>query len=154
MCVGAREGGGAGVLPQVGAAVEHGALGVRVQHKEPVVWGCCKAHVFTTTRFCKSPFSPAPHRYKLPARPAGPYSLSLPPHPGSNGISPYHPHGLPHAFFDTFPLNEDPVEEAELNVVAFRAMWARAGRLRRAGMEGCLAARDALCSMRLLAAVG
>ncbi|KXZ45438.1 hypothetical protein GPECTOR_54g178 [Gonium pectorale] len=75
-------------------------------------------------------------RYKLPAAPAGRYSP-----------------GLPHAFFDTFPLNEDPVAEAAANVAAFAAMWARAGRLRRAGMEACLGAHDALCSLRLMASV-
>ncbi|KAG2493634.1 hypothetical protein HYH03_008151 [Edaphochlamys debaryana] len=78
-------------------------------------------------------------RYKLPAHHAGPYS--------SGRLA------LPHAFFDTFPLNEDPVAEAATNVAAFRAMWARAGRLRRGGLEACLAAHDALCSLRLMARV-
>lgn len=156
--MGAGEGGGGGVLPQVGVGmgVEQGALGARVKREQAVRCGALAKLVGRKhlTHLCMPPLPPTSHRYKLPARPAGPYSLSLRPQPGSSGSSPYHPHGLPHAFFDTFPLNEDPVAEAELNVGTFRAMWARAGRLRRAGMEGCLAAHDALCSLRLLAAVG
>lgn len=81
-------------------------------------------------------------RYKLPPRPAGAFSRG----DGAAGVF-----GLPHAIFDTFPLNEDPVLEAEANVRAARGMWARAGRLRRAGLEGCLAAHDGLCGMRLMA---
>ncbi|KAG2453410.1 hypothetical protein HYH02_001633 [Chlamydomonas schloesseri] len=82
-------------------------------------------------------------RYKLPAQPAGAFSRGG----AANGGGA----GLPHAFFDTFPLNEDPVLEAAANVRAFRDMWARAGQLRRARLDGCLAAHDALCSMQLMA---
>lgn len=53
-----------------------------------------------------------------------------------------------HIFFDTFPLNEDPVREARYNVRRFRAMWAAAGRL--AGAERCMAGHDALCALELL----
>ncbi|KAG2438724.1 hypothetical protein HXX76_005269 [Chlamydomonas incerta] len=85
-------------------------------------------------------------RYKLPAHPAGAFSRGAAAVGTSASAA-----GLPHAFFDTFPLNEDPVMEAAANVRAARSMWARAGRLRQAGLEGCLAAHDTLCSMRLMA---
>lgn len=39
-------------------------------------------------------------------------------------------------FFDTFPRNEDPVREAELNIRRFKALWERAGRLLEGGGGG------------------
>uniref|UniRef100_A0A7S0WT08 Ribokinase n=1 Tax=Chlamydomonas leiostraca TaxID=1034604 RepID=A0A7S0WT08_9CHLO len=58
-----------------------------------------------------------------------------------------------HVYFDTFPLNEDPVQEAELNIQAFKSMWAKAGRLEQAGIERCMTSHDALCALRLMQAV-
>ena len=57
-----------------------------------------------------------------------------------------------HVYFDTFPRNEDPVREAEWNVRAFKAMWARAARLRdEGGMDGLLVNHDAMGALELLA---
>ena len=56
-----------------------------------------------------------------------------------------------HVYFDTFPHNEDPVREAEWNVRAFKAMWARAARLKdEGGMDGLLASHDAMGALELL----
>ncbi|KAI8475104.1 MAG: ribokinase/xylose isomerase [Monoraphidium minutum] len=55
-------------------------------------------------------------------------------------------------YFDTFPLNEDPVREAELNIRRFKALWAQAGRLAGAGLDAALAAHDALGAMELMEA--
>ena len=57
-----------------------------------------------------------------------------------------------HVYFDTFPRNEDPVREAEWNVMAFKTMWARAARLRdEGGMDRLLASHDAMGALELLA---
>ena len=34
-----------------------------------------------------------------------------------------------HAYFDTFPRNESPVEEAEYNINAAKVFWAKAKRI-------------------------
>jgi hypothetical protein len=54
-------------------------------------------------------------------------------------------------YFDTFPLNEDPVREAALNVRRFRGLWARAARLDAAGIRDLAARRDAMGVLELLA---
>jgi hypothetical protein len=55
-------------------------------------------------------------------------------------------------YFDTFPLNEDPVREAALNIRRFKSLWARAGRLEAAGMGRLLAAHDGMGSLEALEA--
>ena len=55
-----------------------------------------------------------------------------------------------HIFFDTFPLNEDPVREARYNVRRFRALWARAAALAAAGLDALAAAHDAMGVRELL----
>jgi hypothetical protein len=55
-------------------------------------------------------------------------------------------------YFDTFPGNEDPVREAELNIRRFKALWARAGGLEAAGLGQHLARHDAMGALELLAA--
>ncbi|GBF87518.1 ribokinase xylose isomerase [Raphidocelis subcapitata] len=52
-------------------------------------------------------------------------------------------------YFDTFPSNEDPVREAELNVRRFKALWARAAALDAAGAADHLARHDALGAMEV-----
>lgn len=59
-----------------------------------------------------------------------------------------------HIYFDTFPLNEDPVREVQYNVRHFQALWAAAGRLHAAGMERCMQEHDALCGLELLQHTG
>lgn len=56
------------------------------------------------------------------------------------------------AFFDTFPLNEDPVREAARNVRVFKALWARAGALLHQdqaapALEAAMQRHDALGAM-------
>jgi len=53
-------------------------------------------------------------------------------------------------YFDTFPRNEDPVEEAAYNVRTFRRLWSRAERLSAAGVDALLAEHDAMGVLRLL----
>jgi sugar phosphate isomerase/epimerase len=53
-------------------------------------------------------------------------------------------------YFDTFPLKEDPVREAALNVRRFKALWARAAALAAAGVERFSEAHDALGVLELL----
>lgn len=55
-----------------------------------------------------------------------------------------------HVYFDTFPRNEDPVLEAEYNIRKFKELWARAGRMRDAGVEGTMQKQDALASLNIL----
>jgi sugar phosphate isomerase/epimerase len=55
-----------------------------------------------------------------------------------------------HVYFDTFPVNEDPVREAEYNVRRFKALWARAARLAAAGIDGFAATHDAMGVMEAL----
>jgi L-rhamnose isomerase len=57
-----------------------------------------------------------------------------------------------HVYFDTFPLNEDPVREAAYNVRRFRALWARAARLAAAGIDGFAATHDAMGVLEVLEA--
>ena len=49
-----------------------------------------------------------------------------------------------HLYFDTFPLNEDPVAEAEANVEALEALWDVAARLDDAGLAAAIGKHDAL----------
>jgi sugar phosphate isomerase/epimerase len=55
-----------------------------------------------------------------------------------------------HIYFDTFPVNEDPVWEAEYNIRRFKALWARAFRLREAGVDEFGRAHDAMGALGLL----
>eukprot|EP00882_Tetradesmus_deserticola_P020575 GHRQ01022229.1.p1 GENE.GHRQ01022229.1~~GHRQ01022229.1.p1 ORF type:complete len:243 (-),score=74.94 GHRQ01022229.1:317-1045(-) len=57
-----------------------------------------------------------------------------------------------HLYFDTFPLQEDPVREAEYNVRRFRALWAKAARLAAAGIDGFAAEHDAMGLLEALEA--
>ncbi|KAF6255717.1 ribokinase/xylose isomerase [Scenedesmus sp. NREL 46B-D3] len=57
-----------------------------------------------------------------------------------------------HVYFDTFPLNENPVREAEYNVRRFKALWAKAGRLAAAGIDAFAATHDAMGVMEALEA--
>lgn len=72
-----------------------------------------------------------------------------------------------HIFFDTFPLNEDPVREAALNVRRFKALWAAAGKLAGSsggggqsddgggsGIGALLAGQDAFGALELLEGLG
>lgn len=52
-----------------------------------------------------------------------------------------------HVFFDTFPLNEDPVQEAVHNVGVFKEMWQQAQRMDAARVDQCMARHDTLCAM-------
>lgn len=58
-----------------------------------------------------------------------------------------------HVYFDTFPRNEDPVREAEYNIRSFKAMWARAEALGRAGVEQLLLKHDAMGVLELMEVV-
>ena len=55
-----------------------------------------------------------------------------------------------HIYFDTFPRNEDPVRECAYNIRRVKALWAKASRLRRAGLEACWERHDALGALELL----
>jgi L-rhamnose isomerase len=57
-----------------------------------------------------------------------------------------------HVYFDTFPLNEEPVREAEYNVRRFKALWARAARLADAGIDGFAETHDAMGVLEALEA--
>lgn len=59
-----------------------------------------------------------------------------------------------HVYFDTFPRNEDPVREAELNIRTFKALWGKAQSLDAAGVDGLLARHDAMGAMEMLEAMG
>lgn len=56
-----------------------------------------------------------------------------------------------HLYFDTFPRNEDPVKEAEYNILQFKALWRKAQHLRRRGISRHMAAHDALGALAMLA---
>ncbi|KIY94097.1 xylose isomerase [Monoraphidium neglectum] len=53
-------------------------------------------------------------------------------------------------YFDTFPVNEDPVREAELNIRRFKQLWARAAQLDEAGIAAALLRHDSLGAMGLI----
>ena len=55
-----------------------------------------------------------------------------------------------HIYFDTFPLNEDPVREASHNIATFKAMWRTADRLRTGGLEKFMTMQDAMSVLELL----
>jgi sugar phosphate isomerase/epimerase len=57
-----------------------------------------------------------------------------------------------HVYFDTFPLNEDPLREAAYNVRRFRALWRQAAQLQAGGLDDLLARQDALGVLELLEA--
>jgi L-rhamnose isomerase len=57
-----------------------------------------------------------------------------------------------HVYFDTFPMNEDPVREAELNVRRFKALWAKAAKLAAAGIDEFAATHDAMGALEALEA--
>lgn len=59
-----------------------------------------------------------------------------------------------HMYFDTFPRNEDPVAEAELNIRRVKLLWERAAKLAEAGIDEVLARQDALAALALLERVG
>jgi len=52
-------------------------------------------------------------------------------------------------YFDTFPAELDPVEEAALNVRVVRGLWRRSLALEAAGIGAALERRDALASLKL-----
>jgi len=52
-------------------------------------------------------------------------------------------------FFDTFPTEVDPEEEAALNVRTARALWRRSGALEAAGVGVAMKRRDVLASLKL-----
>jgi len=56
----------------------------------------------------------------------------------------------PHTPNPTSRRNEDPVLEAEYNIRKFKELWARAGRMRDAGVEGTMQKQDALASLNIL----
>ncbi|WIA31306.1 hypothetical protein OEZ86_002208 [Tetradesmus obliquus] len=58
-----------------------------------------------------------------------------------------------HVYFDTFPLNEDPVREAEYNVRRFKALWSKAARLAASGLDGFAAAHDGMGVLEALEAL-
>ena len=55
-----------------------------------------------------------------------------------------------HVYFDTFPLNSDPVKEAALNIRTFKALWRRAARLQAAGLEAVMDRQDGMAALELL----
>lgn len=59
-----------------------------------------------------------------------------------------------HLYMDTFPQNEDPVRECEFNIRRVKALWARAERLRTAGLDALLAKHDALGVLELMEGSG
>ncbi len=56
-------------------------------------------------------------------------------------------------YFDTFPRNEDPVREADFNIRTFKALWARAEALGRAGVEKLLLEHDAMGVLELMESI-
>lgn len=57
-----------------------------------------------------------------------------------------------HIYFDTFPINDDPVREAEFNIRQVKRLWSRAARLADAGIERLSSRHDALGILELLEA--
>ena len=55
-----------------------------------------------------------------------------------------------HIYFDTFPLNENPVKEAEYNIRQFKRMWSRVEQLDAAGMHSLLVSHDVLGTLELM----
>jgi xylose isomerase len=53
-------------------------------------------------------------------------------------------------YFDTFPIREDPVEEASENVRRFAVMWKAAGRLNESDMAKLMQEKDAMGSQRVV----
>lgn len=53
-------------------------------------------------------------------------------------------------YFDTFPLNENPVQEAEYNVRQFKRLWRKAEKLSGLGIDRMLARHDTLGVLRML----
>lgn len=59
-----------------------------------------------------------------------------------------------HVYFDTFPRNEDPVRECELNIRQVKRLWEAAGELERTGLQSKLDAHDALGTLETLEKTG
>lgn len=57
-----------------------------------------------------------------------------------------------HIYFDTFPVNEDPVREAEYNIRRFNALWVKAARLAEAGIDSFADTHDAMAVLEALEA--
>lgn len=57
------------------------------------------------------------------------------------------------AYFDTFPLNEDPVREAEYNIRRFKALWKKAASLG-PGLDAAAADQDGMKVLELLEGEG
>ena len=55
---------------------------------------------------------------------------------------------------DTFPRNKEPVRECEFNTRRAKALWAKAQKLRRLGLDAILAQHDAMTAYELLEAHG
>ena len=55
-----------------------------------------------------------------------------------------------HIYFDTFPLNSDPVREAAFNIRTFKTLWRRAAQLQRAGLESLMDRQDGMGVLELL----
>lgn len=49
-----------------------------------------------------------------------------------------------------FCRNEDPVGEAEYNILKFKELWHRAERMKNGGIEDTMHRQDALGSLRIL----
>ncbi|MDR9391768.1 MAG: TIM barrel protein [Trueperaceae bacterium] len=58
-----------------------------------------------------------------------------------------------HVYFDTFPVNEDPVEEARRNVAAVRDLWRRAGEIDAAALADARARQDAFAALDVVGPV-
>ena len=59
-----------------------------------------------------------------------------------------------HVYFDTFPRNEDPKRECELNIRQVKRLYALAADLEAAGIQANLDTHDAMASLELLEAKG
>lgn len=55
-----------------------------------------------------------------------------------------------HVYFDTFPRNEDPVREAQLNIRRVKRIYAQAAALEKANLQLALDSHDALAVLELL----
>ena len=55
-----------------------------------------------------------------------------------------------HVYFDTFPLNSDPVREAAFNIRTFKTLWRRAAQLQHAGLEVLMDRQDGMGVLELL----
>jgi xylose isomerase len=55
-----------------------------------------------------------------------------------------------HIYFDTFPINEDPVKEAHANVVAVRKLWRQASEIDKADLRHGRERHDALQILNLV----